>query len=188
MQQQQQQRSEVAKVFVVTSFSKTITIACLECDTIESVKRKIRDKDAIPPGNQRLIYGGKQLEDGRTLSSYGISDQSTLILAARGNGGVKKGDARREAKAIVANGGSFSGVVTQRKMRMRKSRMRMKSFSQRPGNNHIQPHVELTKSEYVQRQRVCAHVYHPIEISNIRRGLLKMLVDLHKEEIINSCT
>lgn len=75
------------QLFVKTLTGKTVSIEVEEGESIEDVKAKIAEKEGIPPEQQRLIFGGQQLQDSKTLDDYDVSDDATLHLVLRLRGG-----------------------------------------------------------------------------------------------------
>jgi ubiquitin len=75
------------QLFVKTLTGKTVSIEVEEGESIEDVKAKIAEKEGIPPEQQRLIFGGQQLQDAKTLDDYNVGDDATLHLVLRLRGG-----------------------------------------------------------------------------------------------------
>eukprot|EP00607_Mallomonas_marina_P002834 CAMPEP_0182427732 /NCGR_PEP_ID=MMETSP1167-20130531/19035_1 /TAXON_ID=2988 /ORGANISM="Mallomonas Sp, Strain CCMP3275" /LENGTH=131 /DNA_ID=CAMNT_0024610173 /DNA_START=385 /DNA_END=780 /DNA_ORIENTATION=+ len=80
------------QVFVKTLTGKTITVDCEPDESVESLKAKIQEKEGVAPDQQRIIFGGKQLDALKSLSDYDIDDDSTLHLVLRLRGGRGAGE------------------------------------------------------------------------------------------------
>ena len=99
--------SQPAIIFQVKTLTgKTITLDVEPSDLVESVKRKIQDKEGVPYVLQRLVFAGEQLEDSRTLSDYSMQNDATLHLVLRLRGGMmhalRKQDEGRKSASIGA--------------------------------------------------------------------------------------
>ena len=75
------------QLLIKTLAGKTITVDVNDNDTVDQLKQKLFDKEGIPVDQQRLIFGGKQLESDKTLTDYGVAPGATMHLVLRLRGG-----------------------------------------------------------------------------------------------------
>jgi ubiquitin len=79
----------------IKSFNGIFWVDVEQCDTIDNVKQKIQDNEGIPPGQQRLIFAGRELKGDRTIADYKeLQKESTLTLSLRLSGGCWWGESR----------------------------------------------------------------------------------------------
>jgi len=71
------------QITIKTLTGKSVYLDVEPSHTIAEVKSKIQESEGIPAEHQRLIFSGKQLDDDKTLSDYGVEHQNTLHLVLR---------------------------------------------------------------------------------------------------------
>jgi ubiquitin len=98
------------QLFVKTLTGKTVSIEVEEGESIEDVKAKIAEKEGIPPEQQRLIFGGQQLQDAKTLDDYNVGDDATLHLVLRLRGGGRSRVTAFKGRVNVEVGGGSKSV------------------------------------------------------------------------------
>jgi ubiquitin len=78
------------QIFVRNLIGKTLALRVDSSNLVDTVKDIIQQREGVPQTEQRLIFAGKQLENGRTLSQYNIQKDNTLHLVLRLRSSLQK--------------------------------------------------------------------------------------------------